>query len=152
MRNGYRWALAERVAFMVWLAASASACTGWQTVQVSPEQLVAEQHPSKVRVTRQDGSRVEVDHPSITADTLHGTVQPVTVTTRESMGHGEFSPVTRTVGVDTVTHAAIPVADVARIERRHVSAGKTAGLVAAILALGAVVAGIVVFATWDCCL
>jgi hypothetical protein len=142
----------ERLAFALWLGASASACTGWQTVEVSPEQLVAEQHPNKVRVTRQDGSRVEVEHPSITADTLRGTVQPVTVTTRESEGHGDFSTVTRTVGVDTVTQAIIPVTDVARIERRHVSAGKTAGLVAAILALGAVVAGIVVFATWDCCL
>jgi hypothetical protein len=137
---------------MVWLAVSAGACTGWQTVQVSPEQLVAEQHPNKVRVTRQDGSRIEVEDPTVAEDTLLGTIQPVTVTTRESTGHGEFTPVIRTVGVDTITRAAIPIADITRVERRHVSAGKTAGLVAGILALGAVVAGGIALAGWDCCL
>ena len=123
MRSRISWSRMERLAFALWLGASAGACTGWQTVQVSPEQLVSEQQPKKVRVTRQDGTRVEVDHPTVADDTLHGTIRRATVTTRESMGHGEFSPVTRTVGADSVTQAIIPLADVARIERRHVSEG-----------------------------
>ena len=147
MQTRISWPRMERLAFTLWLTASAGACTGWQTVEVSPEQLIAGQHPKTVRVTLRDGSRVEVEHPGIFADTLHGAVQPTTVTTRKSVGHGEFSPVVQTVGPDTATQALIPVAEVARIERRHVSAGRTTALVVAILAVGAVVAGTIALAS-----
>lgn len=149
MRTRTLWARTERIAFTVWLAASTGACTGWQTVEVSPEQLITEQHPGKLRVTRQDGSRVELEHPSITADTLLGIVRPTTVATRESTGHGDFSTVSRTVGADTAVKVAIPVADAVRIEKRHVSAGKTAGLVFGLLVVGALVAGAIALASWS---
>jgi len=146
------WPAIGRLALAVSVAAAASACTGWQTVQVSPEELVAEQHPKKLRVTLHDGSRVEVESPAISDDTLRGAIRPVTVTTRESAGHGEFTTVTQTMGADTASEAAIPVGAVTRVERRHVSTGKTVGLVAGLVALGAVVAGTIALSAWDCCL
>lgn len=141
MRTGAMWARMERVAFTAWLAASAGACTSWQTVDVAPEQLIAEKHPTEMRVTRKDLSRVELQNPRTAGDTLFGTVQPATVTVRNQSQYGPSSITTPTVPMDSVTQARIPFNDAVRIETRHVSAGKTAGLVAGLLVVGAAVAG-----------
>ncbi len=138
MRTGASWAKMERLAFTAWLAASATGCTSWQTVNVSPEQLIAEQHPKQLRVTSQDGSRMEIQGPSTSGDTLLGTIR-TTVTGRHPTGQGQYTTSTRTVAGE---QAQILFSDVTRIETRHVSEGKTIGLVVGILAVvvGALVA------------
>ena len=141
MRSGALWGRMERLAFTVWLAASAGACTSWQTVNVSPDQLIAEKHPGKIRVTQQDGRRMEIDAPTTAGDTLLGTILPSTVTVHEPLGQGQYKTSTRVVGADTSTQARIPFSDMTRIETRHVSEGKTIGLVVGILAVGALVVG-----------
>ena len=151
MRTHTMWARTERLAFVVWLTASVGACTGWQTVEVTPQQLIDERHPSTIRVTRQDGSRVELAHPYTVGDTLLGSVEPVSATTQTPSGHWNFSTTTtpRTAPADTAVRVAIPVADAVRIQQRHVSSSKTAELVFGLLVVGALVAAGIAFATWD---
>jgi hypothetical protein len=62
-----------------------SACTSWQVQPVAPEQFVATQHPSSVRVQRLDGSRAVVDDPRIEGESLHGLTggKPIIVPTAE---------------------------------------------------------------------
>ena len=50
-------------------------CTSWQVPQqVAPAQLIANRHPSAVRVTRTDQSLFVLRHPTIVGDTLLGTL------------------------------------------------------------------------------
>jgi len=130
----------EQMAVAFWLLASAGACTGWQEVDVSPEQFIAEQHPGAIRVTRRDQGRVELDRPWTVGDTLFGTMEHAAAPTQFQFGLTS----TPLAAGDSVTEARIPFADAVRVEQRHVSAGKTAGMVAGILAVGAMVAGLVV--------
>jgi SAM-dependent methyltransferase len=90
-----------------------SGCTSWQEKEVAPAQLVADQHPSTVRVTRADQSRVVLQQPTIGGDTLVGMVAA-------GRPRGE---------------TRIALADVKRIEVRHFSAGRTIGLAAAVPAV-----------------
>ena len=43
-------------------------CTHWQVQSVPPQQLVATQHPGKVRVTRPDSTKVVLSDPEIVDD------------------------------------------------------------------------------------
>jgi hypothetical protein len=47
-------------------------CTQWRVQSVPPQQLVAAQHPGRVRVTRPDGTQVVLSDPEIVDDTLYG--------------------------------------------------------------------------------
>ncbi len=53
-----------------------AACTSWHVEEgVSPLQLISNQHPHVVRLTRADGSRMVLDQPRIVAgDSLAGTL------------------------------------------------------------------------------
>jgi len=59
-------------------------CHSWHTQPVAPETVLAT-HPSRIRITRTNGSRISIDRPSIRADTIVGTLhgssyhQPVAV-------------------------------------------------------------------------
>jgi hypothetical protein len=70
---------------VLWTLLSATmlaACTSWQVQSVSPEQLIADEQPSTVRVLLQDGGRVVVNSPRISADSLLGVTrrsQPASV-------------------------------------------------------------------------
>jgi hypothetical protein len=48
------------------------ACTGWKTQQAAPQDVVATKHPKTIRVTRSDGTQVEIASPSIEADSIIG--------------------------------------------------------------------------------
>ena len=45
--------------------------TGWKTQQAAPQAVVAK-HPKAIKVTRRDGTRIELTSPSIEADSLVG--------------------------------------------------------------------------------
>jgi hypothetical protein len=48
------------------------ACAGWQQVGVSPSVLA--ENPAEVRLTSTDGTRVVLEAPRLSADSLHGKV------------------------------------------------------------------------------
>ncbi len=48
------------------------ACATWQRQEVSPQRVIAEERPDKVRVTLTDGSQVELADPVVVGDTLRG--------------------------------------------------------------------------------
>jgi len=100
-----------------------SACQAWRTERMSPESLLATRHPTKLWVTRTDGTQLVLEHPVLRGDTLSGT-RP------------------RWTGQDEVR---IPLTDVRQVATRGFSAGRTIGLgvgVAA-LAFGAFLIGVV---------
>jgi hypothetical protein len=49
-----------------------AACTSWKTQEVSPQQVLADKQPDKVRVELADGSRFVVEEPVVSGDTLMG--------------------------------------------------------------------------------
>jgi hypothetical protein len=140
MRTGTSRALTGRIAFTIWLAASAGACTSWQAATVSPEQLITEKHPSDIRVTLKDRSRVELHQPALVGDTLVGSTDGEAVVTSGGGPGGMGAGGSMAEGRGT-TERRIPLSQAAFIETRHVSAGKTTGLVLGVTAAGFVVVG-----------
>lgn len=68
--NGSR--AAGRFGRLVLLAAVLTACTKWQVQDVSPQQLLAEHPPARVRVTRADRTAIILRQPELVSDTLYG--------------------------------------------------------------------------------
>ena len=83
-----------------------SACQAWRTERVAPQSLLATRHPTKLRVTRTDGTQIVLDHPVLRGDTLVGTRPRWT-------GQAEVR---------------IPLTDVQLAATRGFSAGRTIGL------------------------
>ena len=96
-----------------------AACTSWHVEnEVSPTQLISTKHPRVVRLTRTNGSHVEIDHPQIAAgDTL--------------------------TGIHNTVLSRVAVSDVTQVATPRVSAGKTIGL---FLGLSVVAVGTAVIA------
>jgi hypothetical protein len=46
------------------------ACSRWEPTTVSPREVIEEQEPSAVRLTRTDGTRVEMKEPVIRSDSM----------------------------------------------------------------------------------
>jgi hypothetical protein len=86
-----------RVIAAVLLLAYLSACSSWRVENVSPQALIEAKHPTQVRVSRPDGTKQVLHHPSIGGDTLRGSVQ----------------------------EPAIPLDDVQTVETRHGDTGKS---------------------------
>ena len=134
MRGRAWWGGTERIAFTVWLAASAGACTSWQTQEVSPEQLVTERHPEAIRVTLSDSSRLEVISPVMVGDTVVGMTPSAPAGPRlngnaGAFGLGAASP------EDTGARVRIPSSELIRVQTNHIDGGKTALLVVGIAAV-----------------
>jgi hypothetical protein len=49
-----------------------AACTTWKTQEASPQQVLADEQPDRVRVELADGSRIVLEHPVVSGDTLMG--------------------------------------------------------------------------------
>ena len=47
-------------------------CTRWTRQDVAPAKLIAEKHPTRVRVQRADGSRVVLSDPAVVGDSIVG--------------------------------------------------------------------------------
>lgn len=96
-----------------------TACTGWQVQQVSPAELIAREHPARVRVTT-SARQVTLAAPFIAGDSI--------------VGSSKASPLT-----------ALALADVTRVEVRRANTANTVLAVAGATALIAVSAA----ASWS---
>ena len=94
------------------------ACTAWKTQEASPQQVLADEQPDKMRVTLSDGSQVVLEEPVISGDTLTGVAE----------------------GQQT----SIPLDDVADVEVRKAQTLLTVGVV--VLGTAAVLFGLAVIA------
>jgi hypothetical protein len=115
--SGFRRTIALSLCLL--FAVESSGCTSWSA---QPSGVVAEKSLKMIRVTRIDGSRVQVYEPRIVEDTLVGYRQP---------------PDTKTER----TEVRIPTSEVSFIEVEKVSAGKTIALVGGLALLLVIVAG-----------
>ncbi len=103
------------LALLLWYV---PACTSWQIARgITPQQLIADKHPTKVRLSLAGNSEVVLEEPRVAGDSLAGFVN----------------------GKDS----SVLAADVTQLAIRKVSGGRTVGLVvglglvAAAIALGA---------------
>lgn len=62
----------RRLSASIMMAASLSACTHWQVQSVSPQQLLSERKPNRIRVTLTDREEVVLRQPQIVKDSLYG--------------------------------------------------------------------------------
>ena len=99
-----------------------AACTSWHVHDgVSPQQFITTEHPRLVRLTRTNGSHIEIDNPEIAAgDTL--------------------------TGIHNTVLSRVAVSDVTQVATPRVSAGKTIGL---FLGLSVVAVGTAVIACYS---
>ena len=86
-----------RLTALVLLLAYLPACQSWRTETVTPQAVIAANHPEQVRVVRADGTKQVLHRPMVVADTLRGSA-------------GE---------------PAIPLSDVQAVETRHGDPGKS---------------------------
>jgi len=83
-----------------------TACHSWQASPVTPQELFAGEAPTEVRITTTDAHTITLQHPHLMGDTLSGR--------------------TGRTGRDV---KAFATADIAKVDVRKFSAGKTVGLV-----------------------
>ena len=102
---------------LVLAAWCSSACTHWKAQSAFPEQVVS-RRPQRVRVTRNDSSRIVLRRPEIVGDTLYGTPRDG----RPATG----SP-----------RPAIALTDVSEVAVRRVSVGRTTALALGTLVVAA---------------
>ena len=114
-----RTPLARRV-IAAMLMVLLTACQTWRPTTVSPQQLIAEERPSSVRVTLTNGEAVTVRDPTMRNDSIVGVT--------ENDRGPRYSPV------------GMASREVRLLEVRHFSVGKTIGLAGlAVATIGLVV-------------
>jgi len=98
------------------------ACTQWKVQPLSPAELVSQEQPDRIQVTRRtalsETTKVVLHHPAVLGDTLVGVIQ-------------------RRMREDTL---AIPVADVVTVAVRRFDSGKTILLGVGVVGLIAIMA------------
>ena len=94
---------------LILLASYLAGCTSWRAQGVTPQQVINQRHPMRLRVTQTDGMRLVLENPVLLRDSVVGW--------------------TRAFG-----SRAVALADVKRVEARETDAGKTAGLILAVAA------------------
>jgi hypothetical protein len=104
----------RRTVALLLLPLVATNCQSWRAAEVEPRALVESEHPRDVRVTTLDSTRYVIDRPRIVADTLVGRRDNLTV--------------------------AVPLRDVARVDVRRFSPGKTAAVLLVVGLFAALVA------------
>ena len=92
------------------------ACTSWKTQEPTPEQVIAEEQPDKVQVTLTDGSKLVLEEPAVSGDTLSG--------------------------LDDGTPVLIPLADVSSIAVKGADGATGLAVLGGVVLLVAIVAGI----------
>ena len=107
---------------LILLSSSLVACSSWRVLNVAPAQLVQGQEPTRLRVTRQDGSQWVIDRPRLNTDSL--------------LGESQRAPI------------AVPLNDIHALAVRKGDTGKTLALIGG-LAGGLLFVGAV--AMNDCC-
>jgi hypothetical protein len=101
-------------------------CMSWRVESAAPAELVARDHPSKIRVQHASGQWHVLRWPEVHGDSLRESGRPTGRTPRQ----------------------AIALADATLVATRHFSAGKTAGLgLGVVAAVGT--AALIALASWD---
>lgn len=103
---------------MVFLAG----CTTWRPTTLSPAQVIQEEGPSSIRVTRSDGTHVTVTRPVVHNDSIAVLEQACQTS---SVAGGRF-------GCREFTRTLVPLGDVAGVEVSTVSGWRTATVLGAI--------------------
>ena len=62
----------RRIIACVLLPCYLVACSSWKTQEASPQQVINEDQPNKVQVTLADGSKLVLEEPAVSGDTLSG--------------------------------------------------------------------------------
>lgn len=62
----------QHFGWLLLITGALCACTKWQVQAISPQQLLTERRPDKVRVTRTDRNNVVLKRPQIVGDSLYG--------------------------------------------------------------------------------
>lgn len=117
------------------LAIHLAACTSWHVEQASPQALLDAQHPSRLRVTRRDGARIVLAHPSMVGDTLVGGSQghsPRVTPAQTTLAHSSLLGDTP-VGAARGRSTRVAVADIASLAVRRGSAPRTLLLIGGII-------------------
>ena len=83
------------------------ACQSWHVETAAPATVLAERHPSQVRVTRLDGHHLVIYRPYLVADELEGLAHPA----RAGQASGDS--------------LRVPVAELSGLATRRFSAGRT---------------------------
>ena len=108
-----------RIALIALLACTA--CTVWHVQAVTPDSVTADR-PKMLRVTRTDGSRVVVEHPTVRSDTLFGSIrggeEKISLPLREvrQLETGEFSSGRTIVGILIVGGLALAALLIAAVQ------------------------------------
>jgi len=123
----------RRILSCILLPAYLSSCTAWHVQSASPEQVITEDQPSKIRVTLTDGSALEMEQPRIVGDTLRGMVK----------GGVESSP------GETAVHRVLVERDVLLADIATVRVKKTDAAGTVLLVLVPLVALVVLASTAD---
>lgn len=119
----------RRWAALLSLTCYLPACTGWKTQQAAPQDVIATRHPQAIKVTRSDGTQIEIANPEMKADSLVGV--------RAGSAPGD----------SVRARVAIALPDISQVAVRQTDAARTVALAAGVgLAVILVVA-----AASDCC-
>jgi len=61
---------------VVWLLLSSglAGCTTWEVQELTPQQVITEMKPTRIRVTRTDSARLVLVRPQVTGDSVIGSV------------------------------------------------------------------------------
>ena len=113
--------LLRGIGVLLLIAPCATACTGWRVQRLAPESVLVAQQPTKILVTRTDGSRQVLHQPTVVQDTLQGTASQGTAAPGTPLGT-----------------ARIALSDVRHVSTRELSPGNTLAL---LLGLGALAFG-----------
>jgi len=103
-------------------------CTTWRPTTLSPAQVIEDEQPSSVRVTQTDGTSLVLSNPSIASDSIVSVVEERVCQTSVVAG-GRFNC------VDAQARMSIAVVEVASLELRRVSLGRTLLIAAVPLAV-----------------
>jgi hypothetical protein len=122
-------------AMLVQLGGCATPKHGWEVQEAAPESVLAEQSPDRVRVTKTDGTRLQIWEPQIAGDSLAGLTLPDDAVWIAGKPRPQMVPV------------SLPLQEIRRIEVPAVTGGQVAlGLAlgvlmaaAAVVVLGSVV-------------
>ncbi len=105
-------------------------CSSWYVQEVSPQQLITEDQPGKIRVTLTDGSQMVLEQPRVSGDTLIG----CEVQTRQRC------PSDPGALLRSGQQVNIPLSDVTDVAIQRTDAGKTTALIfGMVLVVGAAV-------------
>ena len=112
---------------VILMAGQISGCTAWRLETVSPAEVIARDKPSAVRVQYADEQQEVLYQPQVRGDSLLGRTEP---DARQA-------------------DRAMALADVTSVATRHVSGGRTTGLVLGLAGIGAVVGFVIAIANMD---